>query len=113
MTKAIVIPPHEKVEFNNKTLQMLRTAKLGIIAIENKLRIRILEFLRERKRSNVTDLIVHLRCEQSVASQHLAILRRAGVVDSERIGKQVFYVLNETRLEQLTNAATKIAIIAR
>ena len=41
----------------------------------------------------VTDIYVKLRLEQSVASQHLAILRKAGVVQTERDGKFIFYSL--------------------
>jgi DNA-binding transcriptional ArsR family regulator len=36
--------------------------------------------------------------EQSVASQHLAILRRANVVMTERDGKFIHYVLNPNRI---------------
>lgn len=34
---------------------------------------------------SVTEIYVKLRLEQSVASQHLAILRRAGVVQTDRM----------------------------
>ncbi|MFN7278812.1 MAG: ArsR/SmtB family transcription factor, partial [bacterium] len=36
--------------------------------------------------------------EQSVASQHLAILRRAGIVKAERDGKFIYYRINEERV---------------
>jgi DNA-binding transcriptional ArsR family regulator len=42
-----------------------------------------------------------MRLEQSVASQHLAILRRAGVVDTNRQGKFIYYTLNHERLAQI------------
>ena len=42
-----------------------------------------------------------LRLEQSVASQHLAILRRAGIVGTIREGKFIFYLVDYTRLEQV------------
>jgi DNA-binding transcriptional ArsR family regulator len=40
-----------------------------------------------------------MRLEQSVASQHLAILRRAGIVLPERDGKFMHYKLNIERLQ--------------
>lgn len=56
----------------------------------------------------VTDLYVQLRLEQSVASQHLAILRRAGIVKTKRKGKQIFYSVNEDRLEKIVNTVEHI-----
>jgi DNA-binding transcriptional ArsR family regulator len=42
-----------------------------------------------------------LRLEQSVASQHLAILRKAGFVKTDRDGKFIYYSVNTERLEEL------------
>jgi DNA-binding transcriptional ArsR family regulator len=44
---------------------------------------------------------VQLRLEQSVASQHLAILRRAGVVTTTREGKFIYYSVNHKRLAEI------------
>ena len=49
----------------------------------------------------VTEIYVKLRLEQSVASQHLAILRKAGFVKTERDGKFIYYSVNTERLEEL------------
>jgi DNA-binding transcriptional ArsR family regulator len=49
----------------------------------------------------VTEIYVKLRLEQSVASQHLAILRRAGIVITTREGKFIFYTVDYNRLEQI------------
>ena len=51
----------------------------------------------------VTDIYIKLRLEQSVASQHLAILRRAGVVATDRQGKFIYYSLNKERLVEIGN----------
>jgi len=51
--------------------------------------------------ATVTELFVEMRLEQSVASQHLAILRRAGIVKKEREGKYMYYKLNLERLQLL------------
>ena len=50
----------------------------------------------------VTDIYIKLRLEQSVASQHLAILRRAGVVVTDRDGKFINYSLDRNRLAQIS-----------
>jgi DNA-binding transcriptional ArsR family regulator len=44
---------------------------------------------------------VKLRLEQSVASQHLAILRRAGIVSTTRDGKFIYYSVNYQRLAEV------------
>jgi DNA-binding transcriptional ArsR family regulator len=57
----------------------------------------------------VTDIYIKLRLEQSVASQHLAILRRAGVVSTERQGKFIFYGLDKDRLGQISKLVEDLA----
>jgi len=47
--------------------------------------------------------------EQSVASQHLAILRRAGVVITERQGKFIYYSLDKDRLNQISKLVEDLA----
>jgi DNA-binding transcriptional ArsR family regulator len=52
-------------------------------------------------RMTVTEIYVKLRLEQSVASQHLAILRKAGFVKTDRDGKFIYYSVNAERLDEL------------
>ena len=49
----------------------------------------------------VSDIYVKLRWEQFVASKHLAILRRANIVLTERDGKFIHYTLNHKRLNAI------------
>jgi DNA-binding transcriptional ArsR family regulator len=42
-----------------------------------------------------------LKIEQSVASQHLAILRNANIVVTEREGKFIYYTINKQRLAEI------------
>src|ERR1700761_2156310 len=53
-------------------------------------RLRILALLRSRPRTT-SDLAVELAVTPSAVSQHLQLLRRTGLADSYRVGKQVFY----------------------
>lgn len=87
----------------------LRKAVLVLRAVNHKLRQRMLDLLEENQRMTVTDLYVKLRLEQSVASQHLAILRKAGVVQTEREGKFIFYSLNKSRLNQISDLVEDLA----
>src|SRR5882757_4153745 len=76
----------------------VKTAAMTLRAINHKLRQQIVRLLEEHKRMNVTDIYVKLRLEQSVASQHLAILRRANIVITQREGKFIHYALNHARI---------------
>jgi DNA-binding transcriptional ArsR family regulator len=79
----------------------VKKASLILRAINHKLRQQILKLIDESSRITVTDIYVKLRLEQSVASQHLAILRKAGFVRTERDGKFIYYTVNHARLEEL------------
>ena len=87
----------------------LRKAVLVLRAINHKLRQRMIDLLEENEQMTVTDIYIKLRLEQSVASQHLAILRRAGVVSTERQGKFIFYSLNTERLSQISQLVEELA----
>ncbi|MBK8566931.1 MAG: helix-turn-helix transcriptional regulator [Saprospiraceae bacterium] len=87
----------------------LRKAVLVLRAINHKLRQRVIDLLEENDKMTVTDIYIKLRLEQSVASQHLAILRRAGVVATERQGKFIFYGLDKDRLGQISKLVEDLA----
>jgi ArsR family transcriptional regulator, virulence genes transcriptional regulator len=79
----------------------VKKAALVLRALNHKLRQQIIKMLDENSKMTVTDLYIQLRLEQSVASQHLAILRRAGIVKTERDGKFIYYKVNEERVVQI------------
>ena len=81
---------------------MIRKAALILRAVNHELRQDIIKLLNDNEQMVVTDIYVNLRIEQSVASQHLAILRRAGVVNTERDGKFINYSLNKDRLNEIS-----------
>jgi DNA-binding transcriptional ArsR family regulator len=81
----------------------LRTKKAALIlrAVNHKLRQQMIKLIDDKKRITVTEIYVKLRLEQSVASQHLAILRRAGIVSTERDGKFIYYSVNYPRVAEV------------
>ncbi len=87
----------------------LRKAVLVLRAVNHSLRQDIIELLEENEQMTVTDIYIKLRLEQSVASQHLAILRRSGVVVTNRQGKFIYYSLDKERLEQISNLVEELA----
>ena len=82
-------------------LASLKKAAMILRALNHKLRQQMLQLLDEHKKLTVTELYIHLRLEQSVTSQHLAILRRAGFVKPEREGKNIYYTINTRRLAEV------------
>lgn len=88
---------------NSLKVDLLNVKKASLIlrAINHKLRQQILKLIDESKKITVTEIYVKLRLEQSVASQHLAILRKAGFVKTERNGKFIYYTVNTSRIEEL------------
>lgn len=85
-----------KVDFVN-----LKKAAMILRALNHKLRQQIVKLIDENKKLTVTEIYVKLRLEQSVASQHLAILRRAGIVKTTRDGKFIYYAVNSTRIDDI------------
>jgi len=84
-------------------VDLLNTKKAALIlrAVNHKLRQQMLKLIDENGKMTVTELYLKLRLEQSVASQHLAILRKAALVKTIRNGKFIHYSINAERLEEL------------
>ena len=73
-------------------------------ALDSTLRIRILLALRQRDHV-VHELVVALGKSQPLISQHLRVLKRVGIVDSERSGREVVYRLNSATAVGIIDAA--------
>jgi DNA-binding transcriptional ArsR family regulator len=94
-------PAMENFSSLNVDLHNLKKAAMVLRAINHKLRQQVLKLIDENGKMTVTEIYVKLRLEQSVASQHLAILRKAGFVKTERDGKFIYYSVSSERLEEL------------
>jgi DNA-binding transcriptional ArsR family regulator len=78
--------------------------KAGLFrALGHPARVRILELLRDGERS-VGSLQGELGLESGATSQHLAALRRVGLVESRREGTSVFYRAADERVFDLLEA---------
>ena len=86
-----------KINYHN-----LKKGALVLRALNHKLRQQILGLIESEKKITVTEIYVRMRLEQSVASQHLAILRRAGIVTTQRDGKFIYYTVNHKRISEIT-----------
>ena len=110
MTLTATTPHLNHVEHNNSSdalqnIDYLRIKKAALVlrALNHKLRQQIIKTIHDHKRITVTELYVKLRLEQSVASQHLAILRKAEIVSTVREGKFIFYTINEERIVSIND----------
>jgi DNA-binding transcriptional ArsR family regulator len=96
---------NDKATGDNLKLDFIRLKKSAMIlrSLNHKLRQQLLRLIDEHQKITVTEIYVNLRLEQSVVSQHLAILRRANIVLTKREGKFIFYSLNYARIQEINN----------
>ncbi len=87
----------------NQLVDLNKSKKAAMIlrAVNHKLRQQIMNVINEKEKITVTDIYIKLRLVQSVCSQHLAILRRAKIVETERNGKSIFYKINKETISDI------------
>ncbi len=76
-------------------------------ALGHPARVRILELLRDGELT-VGKLQVELGIDSSGASQHLAAMRRQGLLESRREGTSVYYRVRDPRTFQLLETARQL-----
>lgn len=69
-------------------------------ALSDKNRLQILEFLSDGQR-NVSEVADRLNVEENLASHHLRVLAALGFLKNDKKGREVFYMLNESRIVAL------------
>ena len=77
--------------------------------VNHKVRQEMIALIRDNAGITPTEIYLSLKLEQSVASRHLAQLRRAGIVTAKREGKNIRYYLNHARLEAVNQAMHLLA----
>ncbi|HEV8081169.1 MAG TPA: metalloregulator ArsR/SmtB family transcription factor [Chitinophagaceae bacterium] len=86
----------------------VKKAALVLRSLNHKLRQQIIKIINEHNKLTVTEIYVKLMLEQSVASQHLAILRKAGIVSTKRESKFIYYTINKKRLAAIEDFVSKL-----
>ena len=103
---------HEDVQEADNLLHIdyhsMKKSSLILRSLNHNLRQQILKIIDEEKKITVTEIYVKLRLEQSVASQHLAILRKAGIVSTQRQGKFIYYILNDERINAIERTVNSL-----
>lgn len=72
------------------------------------LRVRILQLLANRETCVCGEIVEQLPVAQSTVSQHLKILKEAGLVQGEVDGPRVCYCINPTALDELKELVSKL-----
>ena len=91
-----------KYENLNKAVKVIR-------ALNHELRQRVIKEIYDGPCGSltVTEIQQKVGIDQSVASQHLAILRNAGIVTTKRDGKHIYYSVNKGRVNHICDLAGK------
>ncbi len=90
-----------KVSINN---EKLHASSEVLRAVAHPLRMKILEFIDQNEEINVNKIYNTLNLEQSITSQHLRILRMAGLVNTQRDGKYIHYSIDYEKLGRSVEA---------
>ena len=75
-------------------IKNLQTASSILRAYAHPLRLQIISYIDSQKTVNVNKIYKTLNLEQSITSQHLRILRNAGIVKTKRDGKMIHYSID-------------------
>src|SRR4030095_1542328 len=90
-------------------MKKVKDASMVLRALKNSLREEIFTNIKEQPGITVMELYRELRIEQTVASKHLAILRRSGLVRTQREGKKIHYYLHEANIRIIARLVNKLA----
>jgi DNA-binding transcriptional ArsR family regulator len=86
-------------------LKDLKTASKVFRAVNHPLRLSIIKLVEEHAKLSVTQIYFKMRIEQSVASQHLAILRESEILVPQRDGKNIYYTVNNHRISSVVDCS--------
>lgn len=82
----------------------VETASAVLRAFAHPLRIKLLSYIHANGNINVNKIYNSLNLEQSITSQHLRILRDAGLVVTSRSGKFILYAVNYDKIEHISKS---------
>lgn len=82
-------------------MQSVRDLSRQLRALASRSRLEILQHLAAGETMTVTELRDQVRISQPLLSWHLSILRRAGLVDATKDGRQVYYAVNRNGCRQV------------
>ena len=90
-------PNQEKLDYASEVMR----------AVAHPLRLQILEFIDQNAKINVNKIYNTLKLEQSITSQHLRIMRDAGIVIADRSGKFIYYSIDYKKIKHINKCIAK------
>ena len=81
-----------------------RTISAAFTALGDEHRQRMLLMFEPGERLNVGQIVEVSTLSRSAVSHHLQVMRDAGVLESEKVGKEVYYWVNKVFLEESLEA---------
>lgn len=79
-------------------MTLAKTSVLGLLkALSDETRLKIIELLLDGKKC-VCEIFPRVNKTQSTVSIHLGKLEKAGILESKRIGKKIFYGIKDSRV---------------
>jgi DNA-binding transcriptional ArsR family regulator len=100
ITKNIVM----NTDYTKKIPDTWRNIAKVFVALGDEHRQRILLTFERGEHLNVGQIVDVSTLSRSAVSHHLKILREAGVLDSEKIGKEVYFWLNKKSVKESLQA---------
>lgn len=88
------------LESDRQFMEDWRDLKMMMKALGGVARLTIVYHLARQPEISVTDLTTMLNISQPLVSWHLRKLRRAGLIQTRRTGRQVYCSLNHSRFQQ-------------
>lgn len=89
----------------------LRIAGLVFPAAEHKLRLSLLEFIQKRDKVTLKEAASGTNIEEGILARHFAILRRAGILMSQREAKDIYYMIDYERIHAINQAIDLLHIL--
>ena len=97
-----VCPMKNEIEFASKIFKQLSNPK----------RLNLVYYLREKKKATVNEMCENASCEQSLVSHTLKKMKKVGILDCKKEGRNVYYFLKNNYIINaidiiVTNLKTK------
>lgn len=87
-----------RMKKNGLSLELLERTADMLRLLAHPYRLRVIEYLEGRHDgAPVMDIQAHVDLPHAATSQHLNQMKRAGLLKSERHGKEVWYAINDPR----------------
>ena len=99
------------MHFDDAVNEQISKASLLLRAIAHPLRINMLNYIEAHQPVKVHNIHSDLDLDQSITSQHLKIMRDSGIVETERKGKFIYYVIGQELLTDAIHAINKFDIL--